>query len=528
MYRIISLLIFACILLNCSKVEDGDNYKILDQLENIYLDIYYDYQNAEICLDSLTKQILPEKLQPFKGEISFLWAFIYFQKKDVDLSLNYLQNGLELLTDKNNKNWISRCYLLLGWIAEETGNWEQAEINFYEVLKLVNGEKSIDLGLAYLGLARCKRNLNDAYESELKKGVKILQDSNIEEFVLYSQYILLMDDTINSKTIIKLKEIASEYAKLELVKNESNVYAKISSMYQKIDLIDSALFYVNKALYIIEKYSLSSYKFPLYLQLKSSQFYIVKDYKNAKINTIKAINAYDNNNNYRGKYFGYTLLSRIYEKEDSIELAYDYYKIAKQNEAKSNEILVRQTASIQETIFQTNLLKLEIQRILANKKKRIAIFVSILTIILTLSFWVSQGYYQKKIKEEKMRVAMQNLIIGLGERKLLLERVNCESTNNIYKEISKLTNTELFDECYIESLRKIRKRFENFSLTETRYAVMFGLHLEKEIILKINNTTDHAIKKAKYRLRQKLNLSSTESVEKYFEMILTNELETNS
>ena len=71
---------------------------------------------------------------------------------------------------------------------------------------------------------------------------------------------------------------------------------------------------------------------------------------------------------------------------------------------------------------------------------------------------------------------------------------------------------------------KLQKHRPDFTKGDLRYALMFGLHFDSEVIQKINNTTESAVKKAKYRLRKKFDLSSDKSVEDYLYKLLRKEL----
>lgn len=130
--------------------------------------LYFYPGEGEAKLDSLIK-ILPEsKFNKYAGEINFLKGVLAYKKAEVDSSIFYLERALLDFVNDEDKVYQAKSQLVLGWLAERIGYWDQAKINFYKVIELVDKKNPRELGLAYLGIARCNLYLNKDSNSTLR------------------------------------------------------------------------------------------------------------------------------------------------------------------------------------------------------------------------------------------------------------------------------------------------------------------------------------------------------------------------
>lgn len=258
----------------------------------------------------------------------------------------------------------------------------------------------------------------------------------------------------------------------------------------------------------------------------------------------------------------YKNLSEISEKNGEPTLALTYYKkyIAAKDSIYNNE-QSRQISDLQ-TKYDTEKKGREIElknrkiTILEQKAEiqellRLRLIVSIIVIII---FFVL-GLYLLWLRNKKNRLvrAIENdrlnheldlkkqelathtlHIIQKNELLQNLKNKLSELTNNnqhiaggTYSEIDRLINTNkfidrdwrnfktVFDQVHPDFFTRLRSQANNISASELRMAAMMKMNLNTKEMASILNITPESVKKARYRMRKKLNLEAEANVHDY-------------
>ncbi len=499
-----------------------DNQRIaieneLDQIEN---DLYFYPQKAEIKLDSINKNLSPQMKDKFDGQLAFLSGLLEYKKGNIDSSLAFLDKSLTRSLYQDNVKTQAKSQMVLGWIAEGTNYWEQAISNYYTCIQLLDGAFVKETGLAYIGIFRCKRNLREEGDNELQKGIRILNNTQKTEYLLYAEYMESIANQDAPDTPERLKAIAQKYAQLGLTDKEASVYKSLASNYKNKNQIDSALLYVNKAI-VSEKNKTSGISLmPALVNFKGLLLYKQKKYEQAKIYLNKSLTLYNINNQSEKKYYSYDILHNIANHQEDYKAAYfylkksqEYYKITRTNNKQY-------LSKITETTMNVNFLKGEINQLKSRRNINTLIFMCIMLLLLLVIIILSFRYKTKHQREQAQKRELQNLLVGLGEKKLLtkhLGMLNDELMKNTKININLSTSFEI---CYTETISHFKQQFKQLSKTEVRYAVMFAMYLSDETIVKINNIKLDSLRKTKLRIKTKVCQEEPCNVKQYFSQFI--------
>ncbi len=186
MRKIFIVICIASIIISCV---DEKQVAIENELEQIEYDLHFYSQQAEIKLDSIIQNFSPQMKDEFDGQLAFLSGLLEYKKGNIDSSLTLLDKSLIKSLHQDNVKIQAKSQMVLGWIAEGTGFWEQAKINYYITIQLLNNTSYKETGWAYLGVARCKKNLKEPFYEEAEQGIRILKEIGKKELVLYADYL---------------------------------------------------------------------------------------------------------------------------------------------------------------------------------------------------------------------------------------------------------------------------------------------------------------------------------------------------
>ncbi len=500
--------------------------------------IYYP-EKAQEQLDSVTNTFSKSENLIYKGYVEYIEAQLFYNQMEIDSSLYYVEDAISYFTSKEDKIWLSRCQFLLGKIAETTGLYEQAKINYYEAIKLGEGEDQAGVGAAYIGLARCKMTLFEEYDEDLKKGVDILRKEKKEEVRLYADFMeqyfrLKQPDTPN-----KLKELAKKYLDKRVYDRAVNVYKIVASSYYAQLQFDSAHFYCDKAIEISETRNVGKLILPALYQFKGVLYFKQERYRIAEDYFGKSLDLYAQYNQNNRMLFTYNYLHQINVAQNDFKVAYlNLQKYIDLVEKTTSSEKIRM-AKVLEINNKVAIMKGQLAQLKVEKKA--SEFMLYLVLLITAVILVGVGIYvymyqkSKKAKIEELNKEFHNLLIGIGEKQLLEHRLNApsQSKSRVHVNTAKVFNiNELeegelgdnFDSCYMETIGLLTGAFPQLTRTEVRYAVMICLKLPMEIISKVQNVQPASIRKAKQRIRVKLNIDDNLDIflQKHLERLLSN------
>ncbi len=477
---------------------------------------HYYPQKAQRQIDSLKVNIPKDQISNYQGYFDLIHAQLMSQTSGADSVLNYMESAISFFTLHKNDLWLARCYFHMGEIAEVSGMFEQAKINFYDVISLIGNQHSEVVGLAYLGVGRCKNALQEKVDDEFSIGISVLEKSNRLEYRLYAEVMKAYKKLKDKDTPTNLLPIAKVYDDLGLLKRVVSTYKLIASSYKAQQKYDSAHYYCDKAISVCEYYKIGNQFLPALYQFKGVLYYSQKYYTDAKVFLLKSLDLYNENNQQNRSVYALNYLHEISYLENDYEKAYEYlskYQYLNEKEASSEKV---NQAKVLEINNKVSLLRRRLAKLKADRRAS-ELFFYLIIIFITAVLGVVILYfinYQKRKKKliDELNKEFNNLLMGIGEKQLLEHRLSIQNQQKVQMAFEKnqIPESDLghsFDSCYMETINMFTESFPSLTKTEVRYAVMLCLKLPVEIIAKIQNVQPSSIRKAKQRIRTKLDIS---------------------
>lgn len=515
------------ILLGCgsdSGIQNTSSDLVLHQIEE---QIYYYPHLIKTQIDSLETLLYTDDSHPHLGQIAYLCGFMAYHKGEMDSALVYLEKALITWTQQEELLGQAKCHLLLGWIAEGAGFWEQAKGDYCKTIQLTQATNCKETGLAYLGIARCKQILKEPVQDEFERGISCLRATGKKEFALYADFSGFMFGKKNEEEANYLKSVAKDYLHLKLRNKASSVYKLLARYYMDQGQIDAAHKQIDKAIVVYNDVFPRSSLMPGLLQFKGMLFFLQKDFEQARHLLQESIDGYAGLGKENLTYYGYNYLYQIDTLQGNYQGALHYqtktFDCFKETQRKEKQLM----AKVAEVDVKVLLMRQTIDRLEYSNSMNIILYSSafgLILLVLLIIFQLIRGRHRNEQRREQERTRQfQNLLVGLGEKRLFQQRI-AESSEVISSDpVLSASLSDDFSTCYIETIREFGKSFSQLSDTEIRYAVMFALNLSVDVITEIQNVQIAAIRKVKQRIRQKLELDNDRSLELYFQQFLKTE-----
>ncbi|WP_415325846.1 hypothetical protein [Chryseobacterium sp. MMS23-Vi53] len=267
--------------------------------------------------------------------------------------------------------------------------------------------------------------------------------------------------------------------------------------------LDSAEYYLNKAMQISGDYSLYQ---------KAMTLYAFGKLQIEKQNYEKALEYYFQSLEISQR------LSRKADITNTYKTISETYKLMN-NEEKKNEFLEKYSDSkdsIEES--EREALRIPVDKIISKetqkeKEERTQAYIIIVSIIL-LSAMVITFFIRRYIKKQKETEEIINETLHeTGELKVKL--------NEAFEELSKLASTNdpfflsRFKEVYPEFYETLTTRYPHLTANDIKFSAFLRLNLSTKTIAQYKNISIRTIESRKYRLRKKLGLSSEVDLNKW-------------
>lgn len=521
--------IFAFTMCFVAFSNNKSNYFDVDEVfSKIDFKSTYYPKEAKAELDTMLLSTSESEFNKYEGYVDYIKAQMLYFKLNNDSSLIYVEKAISIFTITENSKWLAKCELLLGQIAEVTGLYEQAKINYYNVISLLSYElNSDDVGFAYVAISRCKKALEEDYEEDLSRGVTLLAKSSFEEIRLFGSFMGQLFDLAQKDVPSNLLIVAESYLKLNLYERAANVYKFIASSYLAQQEYDSAHVYCDKALGLCEEKNIGNLIIPALYQFKGVLYFKQESFNVSEFYFTKSIALYEKYNLYNRMIYAYDYLHQIDVARNNYSKAYQdliEYQTLLQKTTSYEKIRL---AKVLEVNNKVELMKRLVSQLKLEKKA--SEFMLYLVVFITIVILGGVGIYiyiyqkNKKARIEELNKEFHNLLIGIGEKQLLEHRLNKK-----VKEVSVSKSIDLhvippgsadiadsFDSCYFETINLFTSSFPQLTQTEVRYAVMVCLKLPMEVIAKVQNVQPASIRKAKQRIRIKLKIE--DNLENYLQ-----------
>ncbi len=523
------ILIFFIGILKVKAQDDIPNKKMEKLFSEIdYNTIFYP-KTAINQFDSLKGTFNEINFAEYRGYIDFLDAQFYYNDMKVDSALHYAEDAISWFTKRENVNWLSKCQYLLGKIAETTSLFEQAKINYYETINLSQDE-NIWVGSAYIGIARCKKALEESYSEEMGQGIRILREVGRYEVGLFADFMEQYFNLSSPDSPANLKRIAEKYLNHKFYDRAVSVYKFVASSFYIKEKFDSAHVYCNLAIDLSEEYGVGKLVLPALFQFKGVLYFKQQEYNTADTYFNESLALYQDNNQSNRMHYAYNYIHQIDKARGDYSKAYaDLQKYINLIEKTTTREKMRM-AKVLEVNNKMDRMRSQLSQLKVEKKA--SEFMLYLVMVVTTMILAGVGIYiyqyqkSKKAKIDELNKEFHNLLIGIGEKQLLEHRLNASNLKESKKKeeeenlipshkIEDSSIGDSFDSCYMETINLFTGSFPQLTKTEVRYAVMICLKLPIEVIAKVQNVQPASIRKAKQRIRTKLNIN--DSLEVYLQ-----------
>ncbi|TRX66407.1 hypothetical protein [Carboxylicivirga sp. M1479] len=487
------------------------------QIADIESQLYYYPELAEKKLIKLNQKISIAQKNKYKNEIQLLDAFLFYQKGKPDSALITIKETLTEFIINDNSEGQAKCHLIMAWISEGVGYWEQAIVNYYKCINFLDDRPCIYSGIANIGIARCNGYLKKDYTITLNKGVKQLKEYGSYPHQLFAEYSFWsILKSKESGTIQKLKSIADNYIKLNLNNKAANIYRRIGHLFQQKEELDSAEYYVDKALSALDDDFVGIAKEPGILQLKGALRYLQNDIEGAENYLYLSIESYDKYGLHEKKYYPYKLLCRIDTINNNYNQAFEHLSKATKYQNLFTSKQKQRLALVLEISAEVDTLKEDITT-LKWQRTTISLIAIIGFLLSTLLVYYLINLYKKR--QRKIRAKnreLQALVVGMNEKILMQKRLGVEVETIPKSKVTIKTISTHFDICYRETYQTFLSDYQQLSKADARYALMFALGMSTDAICQIQSVQKSTVRKAKFRIREKLNLDTEVDLEQFF------------
>jgi len=451
-----------------------------------------------------------------RAYVNYLKGVLLFSRGHIDSSFIFLQKATDFYMLQNNNSGLSKCQFILGNIAEITDQFEQAKINYFESIENSHQSNYSLRGLANLGLARSYKQLNEKFDEYYTNGKLLLSQYGSKEQRAYSTYMSIYFENYEMKNSIdKLLDIAVVYREMDLNNRCFGALNFVSKKYRILQEYDSAHFYADSVLNYFSNTEINDpYVEPSATHHKALIYYEQKDYDNAEAWLMKSLAIYEKYGLVERQYYTYNILYEIDIIRGDYKAAFEHLLLAFKRKEQTNSISKQRGAKLAEISSDITALKQSLQKL--RWERLMVILVSSFSIVIALL--ILYIVIRKKNQREKEILLKNNelekIALNTQEKLRLLKKQGVDELAS--SAVSHNSLIEDLEFAYGETYNVLKQEFVALSKTELRYALMFVLDYSNDVICSILSVQVSAVRKAKQRIKQKLELDSDASLEEIF------------
>ncbi len=445
-----------------------------------------------------------------KGKVAYTRGYL-------NIALNETFNALKIHENIKENLRIAEDMLQVGIIYDNLKEYEKA-ISFFEQSYTLyeelgyNQQKS--QALNYLGLSNLYLKNFDLARESFQKALQLSQKIGYKANIARS-YVnmghLTYETKDYDKAIENFQKASALWKSISSSYNEANVFANIGEAYlakkeyvKAIDYFDQSIALsnaINSPRALKKAYEFKSVALEKLNNLKSALF----NYKKSKI-----------------------LSDTIYSIERT--KAIDELSIIYETEKKEQAIVLKQ-----------NEIELLEQRVKVNNLQRLLLGSGIILLMIIFGLlWYSLRQKAKRSRLEKeklnheldfkkkelathaLHIAKKNEVLDHLKQKAE-DLISCKNTSG-YQQLIQAINFDLRDDNhwenfarYFEEIHKdfntnIKQQYPNITSNELRLLALLKMNLSSKEIANMLNISKEGVKKARYRLRKKLEITSDESL----------------
>ncbi len=517
-----------------------------------------DREAAKLYLD--TALVLSTKIKKEKGRVLHKLGKYYYRKGNHQKVLEISRELFEVYRKDGNKSMLATSYNNVGMALERMGLFEEAVQNILTSMRMKDtmGFDSKSKEKSYISLVRIYGKIGNIEKSNYYNGlleeIHLKEQDSLKLATDWNNYAVNYKKSKQYDQALRYyKKSIPIYEKLERHKSLALSYNNLGNLYRAKDSMEVAENYFLQAKQSAET---ANFKKELSVALhnlglirnhyedydKALDYFkasekISKEIKNSLLlisTYIGLANAYEGQRDYKNA-FGYAA-KRIKLKDSLFE---------RQSIDKINELEVRYQSEIkeQQITLQENEIALLEQEAKLNGLQRtlLGTGLGLSVIVLGLAFYGFRqrskrnalarekveselAFKRKELTTHALHLAKKNEVLESIKEKAQLLKHDHHGSNGYQKLIQTIdfdlqsdNNWENFAR-YFEQVHKdfnkhVKQRFPEVTPNELRLMALLKMNLSSKEIANILNISQEGIKKARYRLRKKLDIASEDSLQ---------------
>ncbi|WP_350292324.1 tetratricopeptide repeat protein [uncultured Croceitalea sp.] len=489
-------------------------------------------------------------------------ALIYIEQNKLDLARKNLNYNIELyknrdsLTKKNTGfKYIGTTYHVMADTYLEQGMYNlalQNELNALKLYELTDNELYTADALNTLGCIEGELNNYEQAYSYLKEASNLYEKHNdianqvVSLINLGNTYFDMGD---YDKAALYQKEGIEAAKKINHKPREAVLWSSLGNTYEKLNKLPEAIESQKKAIVINTELGHTNDLLSPYSSI-GNLYTQVNDFDKSKYFLDLVIEQAELNNLIKDASLGYKRRSELYAKMKRYDLALiDYKKSTAFKDSMFNTTKSQQIEELR-TIHDTE--KKEQQIILQEKEITVLeqkaeisslqkILLGGLLVISLIGFYgIRQKLKRNKLEKEKVDAELEfkkkeltTHALNLARKNETLENLKLkaqelrekENTASGYQQLIRTINFDLQDDNnwenfsrYFEEVHKdfnsnVKTKYPQVTSNELRLLALLKMNLSSKEIASILNISGEGIKKARYRLRKKLDITTEDSLQ---------------
>jgi tetratricopeptide (TPR) repeat protein len=527
---------------------------------------------AQNTIDSLSQELKKDDISvKEKASIYRQIAEECFDKREFPLALENDKKALSIYISLDNEIVCGEIYSHIGDIHFEINDYDNSLKNYLEALQLFENNKAYELlnstkktiGDLYLRLEQCDQAFKhlfkvkkyylsnrQMYKEELPSlyqsiGIAYGKCSSLDSALFYFQEAVNQNKNPNNGSFLGglLNNIGAIYSKKNENEKALEYYNQSLELFQKEELKIGIGVSISNIAYVYKKQGKYTESISLYLNAlqlfeeEKSLIYLKDNYLNIS-------EVYEKNNNlsealrYNNLYLDLNdsitnsdIISRIGELQMQFEIKkkdqelklLEQDKLIAEQENKLSEIRfyiliggVILLILIGGLIFRTlkvslNNTKLK-QQVLKQEKEQ-------LTLDLDFKNSELEGFALRIVEKNDLLQQLKNELKQINpdepENVLKLKEISSSINNNLYIEKDRKEFEFQLDKTHQSFFLKLDKQFHDLTKNERRLCSLLVLELSSKDIATILNISPDSVKKARYRLRKKLNIDTEINISEF-------------
>lgn len=476
-------------------------------------------------------------------------------------AIKLYQEVIELTKETGDYKLLAMSYSNMGVIYSREGHLTKGLDCYFSALK-VNEQNQNKAGIFnnLINIASIQSSQKD-YESALKnirKGFvvsKNMNDSLKMSICLTNIGNLYLE--MNNPAALQYLKKALKMSKNQVSNQSINILTNIGTIYTQQKKFEEASKSFEEALAIAEKTNLK-YACCEVWEKMSMLYHDQKKYNEAITYAEKALSLAQKINYLRSQKECYALLAKAYAATGSFENAYrNHVQYKAISDTLFNEEVTRETAIMENSYkYEKEKQAYEVQKISQNIKiksqKQVILFLVVTSaLILMLAFAI---YWSNRLKKKLLKLKIEKInheleanqkamaaatlkLIQNTERDTyslkILENIKTKTIEEGQSDIRSLiteyklksynSNWEefeiLFEKTNASFYKKLHDQFPDLTTNERRLCVFLKLNMTNSHISQITFQSEEALKKARLRLRKKINLDREVSLTTFIQSL---------